>query len=160
MSDQIAPISVLFVCMGNICRSPAAECLMRSALETQGLKHNFAIDSAGTGGWHVGSKPDRRMRAAAKSAGHSIDGSARQVCKEDFTDFDWIFCMDYENYENLISMGANPGKTHLLLEFIEHQSVCEVPDPYYGGDDGFKDVIALVDGAVHSLINRLLPTTS
>lgn len=133
---------------------------MRSALKKQGLEHKFTIDSAGTGGWHVGNTPDRRMRDAAKSAGHAINGSARQVCKKDFTDFDWVFCMDYENYENLKLMGANPDKTHLLLEFIKHQSVHEVPDPYYGGDDGFTDVIRLVDDAVHLLIDELLPTTS
>jgi len=128
---------------------------MRSALQTQGLKHNFAIDSAGTGGWHVGSKPDRRMRAAAKSAGHSIDGSARQVCKEDFTDFDWIFCMDQDNYDGVIAMGGDPKNTKLLLPFVGHQHLCEVPDPYYGGEKGFDDVITLINDAVKKLATML-----
>jgi len=152
------PISILFVCMGNICRSPAAECLMRDALDKQGIANQFVLDSAGTGGWHVGNKPDKRMRAAAKAAGKTIRGSARQVCNADFDAFDWIFCMDHDNYANLVSMGANPEKTHLLLEFIAHASVQEVPDPYFGGDKGFADVIALIDKAVHELIKKLHTT--
>lgn len=153
-------ITILFVCMGNICRSPAAECLMRHALETRKIEHKFGLDSAGTGGWHVGNKPDRRMRVAAKAAGRSIDGAARQVCADDLIDFDLIFCMDNDNYENLMSMGANPEKTYLLLEFVEHQTLTEVPDPYYGGSEGFTNVITLIDGAVCELIDRLLATTS
>jgi len=153
------PITILFVCMGNICRSPAAECLMRDALDKRKIKHKFVLDSAGTGGWHVGNNPDQRMRAAAKAVGRTINGSARQVCVEDFIEFDWIFCMDKENYGNLMSMGANPEKTHLLLEFVEHQTVAEVPDPYYGGSDGFTNVISLIDEAVCELIDRLQATT-
>ena len=154
------PVKVLFVCMGNICRSPAAECLMRHQLEGRKLTHEFVLDSAGTGGWHIGNKPDRRMRAAAKEVGRTIDGAARQVCEEDFIDFNWIFCMDNDNYDNLMSMGADPEKTHLLLDFVQHQSVTQVPDPYYGGSDGFTNVITLLESAVCDLIDRLLATTS
>ncbi len=89
------PIAILFVCMGNICRSPAAECLMRSLLEEKQLEKLFTIDSAGTGNWHAGNKPDRRMRKAAKLAGKTIEGSARQVQESDFSEFDWIFCNSY-----------------------------------------------------------------
>ena len=131
---------------------------MRNALIEQEIANQFVLDSAGTGGWHVGNKPDKRMRAAAKAAGKTILGSARQVCKSDFDTFDWIFCMDHDNYANLVSMGANPEKTHLLLEFIAHASVQEVPDPYFGGDKGFADVIALIDKAVHELIKKLHTT--
>jgi len=131
---------------------------MRNALIEQEIANQFVLDSAGTGGWHVGNKPDKRMRAAAKAAGKTILGSARQVCKSDFDAFDWIFCMDHDNYANLVSMGANPEKTHLLLEFIAHASVQEVPDPYFGGDKGFADVIALIDKAVHELIKKLHTT--
>jgi len=154
------PIAILFVCMGNICRSPAAECLMRSLLEEKQLEKLFTIDSAGTGNWHAGNKPDRRMRKAAKLAGKTIEGSARQVQESDFSEFDWIFCMDNDNYANLISMGANPEKTHLLLEFVSHQTITEVPDPYYGGSDGFTNVINLIDGAVCDLIDHLISTTT
>ena len=131
---------------------------MRSALEDQGIADQYVLDSAGTGGWHIGNKPDKRMRVAAKAAGKTIHGSARQVCSEDFDAFDWIFCMDQDNYSNLLTMGANPEKTHLLLEFIEHECVQEVPDPYYGGESGFTDVIALIDLAVRALIERLHTT--
>ena len=144
--------------MGNICRSPAAECLMRIALEEQKIEDQFVLDSAGTGGWHVGNKPDKRMRAAANAVGRSIEGAARQVCSDDFDTFDWIFCMDHDNYANLISMGANPEKTRLLLEFVAHPTVIEVPDPYYGGECGFTDVITLIDGAVRDLIKRFITT--
>ena len=128
---------------------------MRSALEDRGISEMFHLDSAGTGGWQVGHKPDRRMRAAAKVVGRRIRGSARQVCEDDFDSFDWIFCMDQDNYENIMAIGANPKKTHVLLEFIEHVSEREVPDPYFGGEDGFANVIALIDGAVSKLIDRL-----
>jgi len=131
---------------------------MRNALIEQDIANQFVLDSAGTGGWHVGNKPDKRMRAAAKAAGKTICGSARQVCNADLDAFDWIFCMDHDNYANLVSMGANPEKTHLLLEFIAHASVQEVPDPYFGGDDGFADVIVLIDKAVHELIKKLHTT--
>lgn len=132
---------------------------MRDALKERNLSHAFVLDSAGTGGWHVGNKPDKRMRAAAKAVGRTIDGAARQVCENDFNNFDWIFCMDNDNYANLLAMGANPEKTHLLLEFVEHRAVREVPDPYYGGSGGFRDVIALIDGAVCDLIDALHTTT-
>ncbi len=133
---------------------------MRNALQERNMSHIFVLDSAGTGAWHVGNKPDQRMRAAAKTVGRTIDGAARQVCENDFSDFDLIFCMDDDNYTNLLSMGANTEKTHLLLEFVEHPTVREVPDPYYGGDDGFTKVIALIDGAVCDLIDRLHTTVS
>jgi protein-tyrosine phosphatase len=100
------------------------------------------------------------MRAAAKEAGRTIGGAARQVCKKDFIDFNWIFCMDNDNYDALMSMGADPEKTHLLLEFVESQTVRQVPDPYYGGSEGFTNVISLLERAVCDLIDRLLATTS
>ena len=99
---------VLFVCMGNICRSPAAECFFREALENGKSASLFEIKSAGTGGWHVGAKPDRRMRAAAKKQGLIIEGSARQVAVEDFSKFDWIFCMDSIKHGNFLSTRTAP----------------------------------------------------
>lgn len=111
------------------------------------------MDSAGTGGWHVGAKPDRRMRASAKKRGLEITGSARQITVSDFSAFDWIICMDKDNLQEVLSMGAKPEKTKLLLPFVSHGSVVEVPDPYYGGDDGFDTVVALIYDAVHALVD-------
>ncbi len=148
-------LKILFVCMGNICRSPTAECLFRTVAEAQGLQDHFYVDSAGTGGWHAGAQPDRRMRAAAKKTGNEIKGSARQVTIDDFSRFDWIFCMDQDNYDDLIGMGAIKKKTALLLPFVGNEEIREVPDPYYGGKDGFKNVVALIDDAVHRLVDIL-----
>ena len=149
-----AKTTILFVCMGNICRSPAAECLMQYELDKRGIANAFELDSAGTGGWHVGCKPDKRMRAAANAIGKQITGSARKVCQNDFSTFDWIFCMDSDNYDQLIVAGANPEKTHLILEFVQHTESNEVPDPYYGGDDGFAHVVSLLENAVLKLIDH------
>ena len=141
--------------MGNICRSPAAECFFRDAVEARGLLDTFHVDSAGTGGWNAGSQPDRRMRSAAKKVGKTIHGNARQVTTDDFLKFDWVFCMDQDNYDDLIEMGANKNKTRLLLQFIDHQELREVPDPFSGGDSGFDDVVALIDVTVHRLVDIL-----
>ncbi len=111
------------------------------------------MDSAGTGGWHVGAKPDRRMRAAAKKRGLEISGSARQITVNDFSAFDWIFCMDRDNLDDVLAMGAKPEKTKLFLPFVSHDSVDEVPDPYYGGDDGFDTVITLLFEATQTLVD-------
>ena len=148
-------IKVLFVCMGNICRSPAAECFFREALKNRKNAPLFEIKSAGTGGWHVGAKPDRRMRAAAKKQGLIIEGSARQVAVEDFSKFDWIFCMDRDNLDDLLGMGANADTTKLLLPFIHHETLDEVPDPYYGGEDGFENVVRLIHEATTQLALKL-----
>ena len=147
--------SILFVCMGNICRSPTAECLFRAVVEKAGVADDYLIDSAGTGGWHAGAKPDRRMRAAAKKQGYELYGSARQVTESDFTTFDWIFCMDKDNLEEVLAMGANPDNTKLFLPFVGHTPLAEVPDPYYGGEEGFDTVTALIRDAAQSLISSM-----
>ncbi len=141
--------------MGNICRSPAAESFFRLAVERAGLATEFEIDSAGTGGWHKGAPPDERMQAAAREQDLSISGSARQVCSRDFEHFDWIFCMDDDNYDNLIQMGASPEHTHKLLPFVDHETLVDVPDPYYGGEEGFIFVVDLIHDAVQRLLNKL-----
>jgi len=147
--------SILFVCMGNICRSPTAECVFRAIVEREGLGDRFAIDSAGTGSWHVGDKPDRRMRAAGRNLGWAIDGAARQVSGDDFDHHDLILCMDDVNLGELLAMGAPADRTHLFLEFVEMDTEREVPDPYYGGEDGFEHVVTLVARASERLIERI-----
>ncbi len=152
---SMAKTSVLFVCMGNICRSPAAKSFFRREVELEGLSKSFEIDSAGTGGWHKGAPPDSRMQEAAEKQGLCISGSARQVCQDDFNRYDLIFCMDDDNYANLMSMGAIPEKTHKLLPFIGHDSIVDVPDPYYGGEEGFNFVVTLIHDATKQLLNKL-----
>lgn len=141
--------------MGNICRSPAAECFFRAAVEETGDGDHYVIDSAGTGGWHAGNPPDRRMQGAAKRKGMTIEGSARQITSKDISSFDWIFCMDQDNYDDVIAMGGTPKNTKLLLSFIGEEDIFEVPDPYYGGDDGFTQVISLINTAVRKLATML-----
>lgn len=146
---------VLFVCMGNICRSPAAECFFKIAVDSADRGHQFVVESAGTGGWHAGNPPDRRMRAAAKRQGLQIQGTARQITSEDLSRFDWIFCMDQDNYEDVIEMGGDLDQTKQLLPFVGHPEFTEVPDPYYGGEDGFDDVVKLINDAVITLESML-----
>jgi protein-tyrosine phosphatase len=141
--------------MGNICRSPAAECFFRKAIEKKGIELQFLIESAGTGGWHAGNPPDRRMRTAAQKQGMDITGSARQITIDDLASFDWIICMDHDNYADVIGMGGNPDATKLFLPFAGIAEIEEVPDPYYGGEDGFDSVITLINNAAKKLATKL-----
>ena len=146
---------ILFVCMGNICRSPLAECVFVAETQLRGLADRFEVDSAGTGGWHEGQDPDKRMRKAAQSQGIDVRGSARQVCKEDFSRFKHIVCMDQENREALLAMGAPREKISLLLEYDGSVAEREVPDPYYGGKEGFDQCFSLLENACERIANIL-----
>jgi protein-tyrosine phosphatase len=150
---------VLFVCMGNICRSPTAEGVMRGLVADAGLADRIIIESAGTGGWHAGSPPDSRSVAAAARRGISVDGAARQVALKDFDDFDLIVALDSANARDLRRLApddAAAAKVHLLREFDrDGDGGLDVPDPYYGGADGFDDVLDLVDAACRGLLGDL-----
>ena len=151
---------ILFVCMGNICRSPTAEGVMRHVLAEEGLEDRIEVDSAGTGGWHVGDPPDSRSTAAARARGIVLDGAARQVRASDFTDFDLLLCADRENLAALrrIAPMGTEGKIRLLREFDPHSAGApdlDVPDPYYGGDEGFEHVLDLVEAACRGLLDAL-----
>ena len=148
---------ILFVCMGNICRSPAAEAVFIDRITAQGVEHLFHVDSAGTGGWHAGSSADTRSIAEGKERGYHLPSRARQVNSEDWTAFDVIVCMDIENHANLIDMGAPEENVRLLLEWHPTQSGEDVPDPYYGGDDGFVHMYDLIELAVDGLVADLIP---
>ncbi len=159
--------SVLFVCLGNICRSPAAEGVMRQWAMDQKVADKLIIDSAGTGDWHVGSKPDARMRQAAQKRGLSLESRGRQVSLEDFTRFDLIVAMDRDNVRNLQLMGCKGSNLHLLGEFLPEspgppgppespESPLDVPDPYYGGPDGFDHVLDMLDAACPVIGHTLL----
>jgi protein-tyrosine phosphatase len=144
------PIGVLFVCLGNICRSPMAEGAFRNSVENLGLEPHFFIDSAGTSGWHQGNPPDHRARRTASNRGMDISQqSSRIVATDDFHRFDYILAMDTANLDDLQrSMPADsPARLDLLLAYGETE-VREVPDPYYGGEDGFDYCLDLIcDGA-------------
>jgi low molecular weight protein-tyrosine phosphatase len=153
-------VRILFVCMGNICRSPTAEGVMRHLLAEEGLEDVIELDSAGTGGWHVGDPPDRRATAAARGRGIVLDGAARQVRPDDFEDFDLILVADRDNLRDMLAI-APPGterKVRLLREFdpgSEGAPDLDVPDPYYGGERGFEDVLDLVEAACRGLLDQI-----
>ncbi|MEM7227666.1 MAG: low molecular weight protein-tyrosine-phosphatase [Planctomycetota bacterium] len=156
-TDQTA---VLMICMGNICRSPLAEGIFRYLVNERRVADRFLIDSCGTGGWHAGELADHRMRETARGHGIGLDSRARQVRREDFTTFDHLICMDEDNRANILAMGAPTDRVSLLLDFDRSHDVVEVPDPYYGGDDGFEHVYQLVYPACEALLDALLGQSS
>ena len=150
--------AVLFVCLGNICRSPTAEGVFRAALVQMGLGEQVFADSAGIGDWHVGSPPDRRAIQAARRRGYDLTSlRGRQVAPADFTRFGWILAMDLSNLRVLEGMRppAFDGHLGLFLDLAPGAPVREVPDPYYGGPDGFERVLDLVEQASPELIARI-----
>lgn len=157
MSDLINKTSVLFVCMGNICRSPTAEGVFRHHVKEAGVAEHIEIDSAGTHAYHVNEPPDRRAQAAAERRGISMsDIRARRVAVEDFDRFDYIIAMDRDNLALLIEQAdeQHHGKIRLFLEYSGgHED--EVPDPYYGGAAGFERVLDLVEDASRGLLETL-----
>ncbi|MGI8731206.1 MAG: low molecular weight protein-tyrosine-phosphatase [Solirubrobacteraceae bacterium] len=150
---------VLFVCMGNICRSPTAEGVMRGLVAAAGMGDRIVIDSAGTGAWHTGSPPDSRATAVAAGCGVSLAGAARQVRLADFDDFDLVIALDSDNARDLRRLAPDEraaAKVRLLREFDSASSRdLDVPDPYYGGSDGFERVLDLVDAACRGLLDEL-----
>ncbi|MGE5659754.1 MAG: low molecular weight protein-tyrosine-phosphatase [Actinomycetota bacterium] len=153
------PYRLLFVCLGNICRSPSAENIMNHLIEEAGLSGRILCDSAGTGGYHIGSPPDRRMAAAAKKRGIELLGRARQFQRSDFEEFDLILAMDQDNYRDILSLdraGKYRDKVRLMCDFCQHHDLKEVPDPYYGGPEGFNRVIDLLLDACNGLLQHLV----
>ena len=147
--------SILFVCMGNICRSPAAEGVFRKAVATAGREAEFEIDSAGTHGYHVGHPPDPRMRAAAEVRGYRLDSTARRLAPEDFHRFDLIVAMDDDNFENISALDPG-GRARVVRRcaYCETRSETEVPDPYYGGEAGFEQVLDILEDACANLLRQ------
>jgi protein-tyrosine phosphatase len=153
-------ISVLFVCLGNICRSPLAEGVFRHLLDQEGHSDRFRVDSAGTDSWHVGESPDVRSVRTAAGHGVTLAGHARQTRSEDFRRFDYIVAMDRSNLENLEKFRDGVGgeaSLYLLREFDPRGGPGEeVPDPYYGGPSGFEDVFAMVERSCRGLLDHIL----
>ena len=151
-------IRVLFVCLGNICRSPLAEGVFQNLVAVRGLERHYEIDSAGTGAWHVGEKPDARSVAVARRNGVDLTSRARQVDATDFTAFDYVIAMDGQNLSDLRALAWRHGgeaRLHLLREFDPEPGDHQVPDPYYGGPDGFDDVFAMVHRSCAALLAHL-----
>ena len=149
---------LLFVCLGNICRSPSAENIMRHLLTQRQMIAKISCDSAGTASYHVGNPPDRRMTAAAKRRSIDLVGQARQFEAADFEQFDWVLAMDKDNYANILRLdptGKYRHKVKLMCEFCRHHSDPEVPDPYYGGPEGFDYVIDLLLDACEGFLDFL-----
>lgn len=156
-----APRRVLFVCLGNICRSPTAEGIFRHLAEAEGLSTLFEVDSAGTGSWHIGEPPDARMTRAAREAGYRLQGLARQVRGSDFARFHHIFAMDRANLEVLRQRAPTEHLPKIRL-FRDHDpdgAGLDVPDPYYGGDEGFAEVVRIVERTSRALLETLRAET-
>jgi protein-tyrosine phosphatase len=152
-------VRLLFVCLGNICRSPTAEGVMRKLVHDAGLQERIEVDSAGTGSWHVGEPPDARATRAARHRGIALDSVARQVGPRDFEEFDLVLAMDGENVRNLHRLArddAARAKVRRLREFDPAAGEeLDVPDPYYGGAGGFEEVLDLVHAACAALLEQL-----
>jgi protein-tyrosine phosphatase len=167
-----AAASILFVCMGNICRSPLAEGVFLHLAAERGLADRFRVDSAGTGGWHIGNPPDRRAQAVAEKHGIHLPSRARQIDPpRDWDDFDLVIVMDHQNLDHCLGEGAPPQRTRLLRAYDDELreagesadaahdrlsvlGIGEVPDPYFGGDDGFDTVFSMVQRSCARLLDH------
>jgi protein-tyrosine phosphatase len=154
---------VLFVCMGNICRSPTAEGVMAALLADEGLEDAIELDSAGTGGWHAGSPPDERSTAAAAERGITLTGAARRVRASDFDDFDLLIAMDADNERDLRGLAPDAATRAKVRRLREWDAASldagdlDVPDPYYGGPGGFERVLDVVQAGCRGLLADLRP---
>lgn len=154
------PVRIIFVCLGNICRSPAAQGMMQEAVDTRGLTEAFLIDSAGTGGYHVGSLPDQRMRAHARRRGLILDHRCRQVSESDLDDFDIIIGMDASNVADLRRLAPTPEAMAKVMPMSAFFALATrydyVPDPYYEGAEGFELVLDLLADATLNLLDTVM----
>jgi protein-tyrosine phosphatase len=149
-------VRVLFVCMGNICRSPLAQGVFENVARREGLENEIVVDSAGTGSWHVGSPPDARAMKSARSRGLDISAQrARQISRDDCENFDYILTMDEENYHMVSSLCRGNAVVRPFLDFASDSTEREVPDPYYGGPEGFERVLDLVEEASEGLLRDI-----
>ena len=153
-------ISVLFVCLGNICRSPAAEAIFINLLEKKGLTDAFIVDSAGTGNWHIGKKADSRMRIAAERRDINILSRARQITRKDFEEFNYILAMDDSNFRNIQDLKSKTSfkdfpSIKKIQSFRSVFNEQEVPDPYFGGDEGFDYVLDILEDSVSGFLESI-----
>ena len=152
--------AVLFVCLGNICRSPVAEAIFIKLIKERGIEKEFIVDSAGTGSWHIGKKADSRMRYSAQNRDIDITSKARQINKSDFEKFNYILTMDNSNYLNVINLkdresSSDFAKIRKIQDFSYLYKEREVPDPYFGGEDGFDYVIDILEDSVEGFLKSI-----
>ena len=152
----MAPLRVLFVCLGNICRSPLAEGIMKHKLNAMGLKDQILVDSCGTSNYHIGDKPDSRTRENAERNGVILNHRGRQITSDDLESFDFIVAMDLSNKKNVFTLASNAhrNKVKLMREF-DHEPGDEVPDPYYGDEDDFQEVFDILNRSIDGFISHL-----
>lgn len=151
-------IRVLFVCLGNICRSPTAHAVFQQMVDAQGLGSSILVDSAGTGDWHIGRPPDPRASAAAQQRGVDMSAlRARQFQPADFHNFDYILAMDEDNLRDILALepDSHSAQVGLFLDYASQFEERDVPDPYYGGDEGFEHVLNLIEDAARGLLDEL-----
>ena len=152
-------IKVLFVCLGNICRSPLAMNLFRHAVKERNLTSYFEIDSCGTSDYHIGDSPDSRTIANASKNGLHIEHKARQLVSEDLERFDYVIAMDKSNLQNILKLdpsGRHRDKIHLMRDFDPIEKGTEVPDPFFGGDEGFQNVFQILKRSVNHFLDILV----
>ena len=148
----------MFVCLGNICRSPLAMNLFIHEVKKRGLENNFEIDSCGTSNYHIGSTPDERTIANARKNGLKIHHEARQFSKDDFDRFDYILVMDKSNHSDVMKLdivGRYSDKVFLMRDFDPEEKGAEVPDPYFGGEQGFQNVYDILKRSVSELLDHI-----
>lgn len=156
-------IKILFVCMGNICRSPSGEAVMNALIEKNNLQDRIACDSAGTIAYHSGEPADKRMQRHAIKRGYNLTSIARQIKYYDFDRFDYIIAMDKENYRDILALdseGKYKNRVSMMMDYAANYSDSEVPDPYYGGDQGFEYVLDLLDDACLGLLKHIIKNNS
>lgn len=161
MENISSEYKVLFVCLGNICRSPAAQAIFEHYVREAGLQDRIKVDSAGIYGGHQGNPPDRRMRTAALYRGFAVTHTARQVKAMDFMDFDLIIAMDDQNYEDLMHLAPSVEATHKvrrMADFLTTHKISYIPDPYYMGVEGFSHVLDLLEESCQNLLTQLRST--
>ena len=158
--DLFNKTSILFVCLGNICRSPAAEGILKQKAVQKGLENNVFVDSAGIGAWHTGQLPDMRMRCCGEKNGYDFSSKARQIKRKDFERFDYIIVMDDDNYRDVKMIAPTSGamnKVHYIREYFnKYKSQQYVPDPYYGKEEDFQFAVDLLEDACEGIIQQLL----
>jgi protein-tyrosine phosphatase len=158
MTDPV--VQILFVCLGNICRSPLAEGVFRHLVRQRGLERHFSIDSAGTSGWHTGAPPDARSAETARRRGIELTGSSRKLTAADLERFDYVIAMDAENLDGILALARKAGgaraRVHRLREWDPQPDDIDVPDPYYGGARGFEHVQDIVERSCSALLDHIV----